>query len=56
MPQYEYRCPECASKFLITQDFDDNSIPDCINCEKPMQKVFHATPTIFRGDGWAGKK
>ena len=56
MPQYQFRCDECASYFLMQMEFTDNSIPDCINCEKPMRKVYHATPAIFRGDGWTGKK
>jgi len=29
---------------------------DCDDCDLPMRKVIHATPTIFTGDGWAGKK
>jgi putative FmdB family regulatory protein len=56
MPQYDYRCPECSSRFIITQSFEDNSIPDCIHCEKPMQKVFSPTPAHFKGGGWGSSK
>lgn len=53
---YEYRCPDCAALFMVKQEFMDDSIPNCPTCEKPMNKVFQATPTIFRGNGWGGQK
>ena len=55
-PMYDYRCGDCASKFTVKQEFTDDSVPDCPVCEKPMQKIFQATPTIFRGGGWGGSK
>jgi putative FmdB family regulatory protein len=52
MPMYDYRCPQCAAKFMVKQEFTDDSIPDCPVCEKPMQKEYKPTPAIFRGTGW----
>jgi putative FmdB family regulatory protein len=56
MPQYDWRCQEDKSLLTLHQDFSDNSIPDCPVCNKPMAKVFQATPAIFRGGGWGGSK
>jgi len=54
-PQYEYRCPADQSMIVMYQSFEDSSIPNCPQCDQQMNKQYQATPTIFRGDGWAGK-
>jgi predicted nucleic acid-binding Zn ribbon protein len=41
---------------LFKKEFHDDTNPDCIVCEKPMRKVFSATPAHFRGNGWGGKR
>jgi putative FmdB family regulatory protein len=56
MPTYVFRCLTDKSMVEIQQGFYDNNIPNCPLCGKEMQKVIHATPAVFRGDGWAGKK
>jgi putative FmdB family regulatory protein len=56
MPQYDFRCPADLTLFTMYQSFEDNSIPNCSMCGQQMSKVFQATPAVFRGDGWAGKK
>ena len=56
MPVYEWRCEADKSYLELRQDFSDNSIPDCPVCGDPMNKVFQATPTHFKGGGWGGQK
>ena len=56
IPTYEFRCSTDKSMLEIQQGFYDNTIPNCPVCGKEMTKVIHATPAVFRGDGWAGKK
>ena len=56
MPQYDYRCNADYTLITMYQSFEDNSIPNCSLCGQQMSKVFQATPAVFRGDGWAGKK
>jgi len=56
MPTYQYRCKDCKAFMELHQSFYDDSIPDCVKCEKPMSKVIQATPAIFRGGGWGGSK
>ena len=55
MPIYEFKCPECNN--TVEQFFTVYSEPkiNCGHCAVPMVKQFAATPTIFKGDGWAGK-
>jgi len=56
IPNYEYRCPECSAMVIFRKDFNDDTDPECIVCDKPMRKVFSATPAHFRGGGWGGSK
>jgi putative FmdB family regulatory protein len=56
MPQYQYRCSADLTMMELYQSFEDNSVPACSICGGQMSKVFQATPAVFRGDGWAGKK
>ena len=52
MPTYDYKCEECKITVETNHSVFEHG-PSC--CGKPMQKVFTAVPTIFKGDGWAGK-
>ena len=56
MPIYEFKCIQCQN--TVEQFFTIYADPviTCGNCQLPMQKQFAPTPTIFKGDGWAGKK
>ena len=56
MPTYEFRCVVDKSMVEIQQGFYDNTIPNCPLCGNEMNKVFQATPAVFRGGGWGGKK
>lgn len=52
MPNYDYRCEQCQITVEVSHSVSEHG-PSC--CGKPMQKVFAATPAIFKGDGWGGK-
>lgn len=53
-PAYDFQCPSCSSVIEVTRAFSDNSAdPQCADCSVEMNKVFTATPAIFRGNGWA---
>jgi putative FmdB family regulatory protein len=56
MPTYEFRCDKDKTMLEIQQGFYDDNIPNCPLCGKEMQKVFQATPAVFRGGGWGGSK
>ena len=52
MPTYEYRCATDGTHFEIRKDFSDETIPDCVLCNEPMQKIFRPTPTHFKTGGF----
>ena len=52
MPTYDYRCEKCQITVEVMHSVSEHG-PKC--CEQPMNKVFSATPAIFKGDGWGGK-
>ena len=56
MPTYEFECPECH--LIVEKYFHlySEMIMSCDVCDCPMKKRFAATPAIFKGEGWAGKK
>ena len=56
MPTYSYKCFNDSSSIEMYQTFNDDSVPNCPLCQKPMQKVIHATPAHFRGGDWGGSK
>lgn len=56
MPRYDYRCDNCLVTTEVQRSFHiEPEAPLCPKCDKPMQRVFDATPAIFKGDGWAAK-
>lgn len=52
MPTYDYRCEKCQMTVEVMHSVSEHG-PKC--CEQPMNKLFSATPAIFKGDGWGGK-
>lgn len=48
MPNYAYRCKDCASDFEKNQPMKDESIPPCPSCElsSPVKKVMTFAGTI----------
>lgn len=56
-PIYSYKCQRCGWSVDLDRSFTDTSpAPTCGDCLIATTKVIHATPAIFKGEGWAGKK
>lgn len=51
MPNYEYRCTECAHLFELWQKVGE-AAPACPECGSAVKKVFHAPRVIFKGSGF----
>jgi putative FmdB family regulatory protein len=56
MPIYEYRCDKCDKSRELVAAIVQKYEVTCDNCNVPMWRVWHPTPAIFKGEGWAGKK
>lgn len=52
MPTYQYRGIECDHVFEARQSFSDDALTDCEICGKPVRRVIHASPVVFKGSGW----
>lgn len=52
MPLYQYRGTECDHEFEVRQSFADDPITQCEVCGKPVRRVIHASPVVFKGSGW----
>ena len=52
MPTYTYRCPECMDEDVMTHSMFDTPDTTCDECNVKMRKVFHATPAVFKGEGF----
>lgn len=52
MPTYQYRGIECDHVFEVHQSFSDDALTDCDVCGKPVRRVIHASPVVFKGSGW----
>ena len=53
MPHYDYKCPICEGNSTVYFTFDDIHSVECPKCHVQMNKVFQATPSHFKGTGWA---
>lgn len=52
MPFYQYRGIECDHEFEVHQKFSEDPLTSCKECGKPVRRVFHAPPIVFKGSGW----
>jgi len=52
MPIYEYECSSCRFHFERKQRFDAEPVAICPECQGKAQRIFHATPIIFKGSGF----
>lgn len=52
MPIYEYECCLCDHRFERKQDFHDEPIAMCPECEGKSRRVIHSVPIIFKGSGF----
>jgi predicted nucleic acid-binding Zn ribbon protein len=56
MPRYDFECP--GGDETIEIEFPITAAPIdvmCTICGAKMTRIYTPTPTIFKGDGWAGK-
>jgi putative FmdB family regulatory protein len=56
MPIYEYRCDKCDKTKELVASIVQKYEVTCDNCDVPMWRVWHPTPAIFKGDGWASQE
>lgn len=52
MPVYSYACKSCGHAFDIHQDFSDDSLTVCPECQGHLKKVFGAVGISFKGSGF----
>lgn len=53
MPNYTYRCENCAHEFDRQQSFSDNPLKKCPNCSKhALHKVYKPARVVFKGSGY----
>ena len=53
MPKYEYQCP--GDDEVIEIEFPITAMPKnvkCKTCGAVMNRIYTATPAIFKGTGW----
>ena len=52
MPTYQYSCTECGHFFETFQNFSDDSLTTCPECQGRLRKVFNAVGVVFKGSGF----
>ncbi len=48
MPVYSYACKSCGHKFDVHQDFSDDSLTICPECQGQLKKVFGTVGISFK--------
>jgi putative FmdB family regulatory protein len=52
VPTYQYLCNDCGEPLEIVQNFTDDALTDCPQCEGRLRKVFNAVGVVFKGSGF----
>ena len=52
MPLYDYKCPNCSTKFEVRRSFEDRSPAICPKCTAQGQLIFSPVAVIFKGPGF----
>jgi len=52
VPTYQYACTECDHSFEQFQNFSDDALTVCPQCEGRLRKVFNAVGVVFKGSGF----
>ncbi len=52
MPNYEYRCEKCGTKFEVLQKFSDQPLTTHENCGGKVERLVSAPAFNFKGSGW----
>lgn len=55
MPNYDFKCPKCEKVEEVYRTYDQKISAECGQCNIAMDRVWEATPSIFRGGGWGGQ-
>lgn len=52
MPTYSYACKSCGHAFDIHQDFSEDTLTVCPECQGRLRKVFGTVGISFKGSGF----
>lgn len=52
MPTYQYACTECGHAFEQFQNFSDDALTQCPECQGRLRKLFNAVGVVFKGSGF----
>jgi putative FmdB family regulatory protein len=52
VPTYQYACTECGHAFEQFQNFSDDALTTCPQCEGRLRKLFNAVGVVFKGSGF----
>ncbi|MFQ6122155.1 MAG: FmdB family zinc ribbon protein [Dehalococcoidales bacterium] len=52
MPIYEYECGVCKTRFERKQNFHEEPVAVCPECQGKARRVIHSVPIIFKGSGF----
>lgn len=57
MAIYDFICGKCKEELTIESSIHAATPePYCFKCKVKMNRHYEPTGTIFKGDGWAGKR
>jgi putative FmdB family regulatory protein len=52
MPIYEYECTECGRHFERRQNFTEDPVQTCPECDGRVQRVIQPVGVVFKGSGF----
>ena len=52
MPTYDYECNVCNFQFEKRQNFHEEPVTTCPNCQGKVRRILHSVPIIFKGGGF----
>jgi len=52
LPTYSYACTACDHRFDIHQEFSDDALTVCPECEGRLRKIFGSVGVTFKGSGF----
>lgn len=52
MPVYDYRCPECETRFEVSRSMSSTSVEHCPACGAVAKRVFTPVGVTFKGSGF----
>ena len=52
MANYEYKCPVCQVSYIVERSITADEILPMCDCGKQMDRVWNATPTVFKATGF----